>query len=172
VLSCCSFDQHRIGRLDDVVWLYTAYTVGTIGLLHRAVLCPMWPNSGSAQRSASWSRPAVQAANSRGVPDVRETVEWYESIGFAVINTNEENRVSIQVFGATDAQQADVEAIVQRVAELQHAQQNELPEAFMRLFRTTDPVWTTGHGRRLSGWDEINEFTHSTGLTVAGIFWR
>jgi uncharacterized protein (TIGR02246 family) len=68
--------------------------------------------------------------------------------------------VSVQVFCAADTQQTDVEAIVRRVADLEHAQQNELPEAFMRLFRTADPVWTTGHGRRLSGWDEINEFTH------------
>jgi uncharacterized protein (TIGR02246 family) len=67
--------------------------------------------------------------------------------------------MSIQVFGSTDAQQADVEAIVQLVANQQDAQQNELPDAFMRLFRTADPVWTTAHGKRLSGWDEINEFT-------------
>ncbi|MBN6055570.1 SgcJ/EcaC family oxidoreductase [Nonomuraea sp. RK-328] len=67
--------------------------------------------------------------------------------------------MSIQVFGAP-ADQDDVQAIVRLVAEVQHAQQNELPEAFMSAFRTEDPVWTTAHGKRLSGWDEINAFTH------------
>jgi hypothetical protein len=44
--------------------------------------------------------------------------------------------MSVQVFGATDAQYADMEAIIWRVSELQHAQQNELREAFMKFFRT------------------------------------
>jgi uncharacterized protein (TIGR02246 family) len=44
------------------------------------------------------------------------------------------------------------------VAKIQHAQQNELPEEFLSVFRE-DAVWTTGHGRRLFGRDEIGEFT-------------
>ncbi|PKV83270.1 SgcJ/EcaC family oxidoreductase [Streptomyces sp. TLI_146] len=65
----------------------------------------------------------------------------------------------IEVFGAADGQQADVEAIVRFVAGVQYAQQNELVDAFMSNFRKQHPVWTTAHGKRLSGWDEIDGFT-------------
>ncbi|MBV1937840.1 SgcJ/EcaC family oxidoreductase [Streptomyces sp. BV286] len=54
---------------------------------------------------------------------------------------------------------ADIEAIEQVVAAVEHAQRNELPDAFVSLFRE-DAIWTTGHGRRLVGRDEISEFTH------------
>ncbi|MEU7900309.1 SgcJ/EcaC family oxidoreductase [Nonomuraea sp. NPDC049152] len=50
--------------------------------------------------------------------------------------------------------------MVQLVTDVEHAQQNELPAAFMSLSRTQDPVWTTGHGKRLSGWGKINTFTY------------
>jgi uncharacterized protein (TIGR02246 family) len=82
------------------------------------------------------------------------------SVSHTATTDHEGKLVSIQVFGTSDAQQADVEAIVRLVADVEHAQQNELPEAFMKLFRTQDPVWTTAHGMRLSGWSEINAFTH------------
>lgn len=55
--------------------------------------------------------------------------------------------------------QADIEAVKQVVATLQHAQQNELPDEFVSLFRH-DAIWTTGGGRRLNGRDEISAFTH------------
>jgi uncharacterized protein (TIGR02246 family) len=54
---------------------------------------------------------------------------------------------------------AETEAIKQVVATLQHAQQNELPDQFVSLFRP-DAIWTTGHGKRLIGRDEISAFTH------------
>lgn len=44
------------------------------------------------------------------------------------------------------------------VATVQHAQQNELPEEFIELFRE-DAIWTTAHGKRLFGRDEIASFT-------------
>lgn len=44
------------------------------------------------------------------------------------------------------------------VATVQHAQQNELPEEFIGLFRE-DAIWTTAHGKRLTGRDEIASFT-------------
>ncbi|MDT7787003.1 MAG: hypothetical protein QOF58_5422 [Pseudonocardiales bacterium] len=44
------------------------------------------------------------------------------------------------------------------VATVQHAQQNELPEEFLSLFRE-DAIWTTAHGKRLFGRDEIASFT-------------
>ncbi|MDX8036989.1 SgcJ/EcaC family oxidoreductase [Lentzea sp. BCCO 10_0856] len=50
---------------------------------------------------------------------------------------------------------ADIEALV---ATVQHAQQNELPEEFIGLFRQ-DAIWTTAHGKRLTGRDEIASFT-------------
>src|SRR3954451_6187602 len=50
-------------------------------------------------------------------------------------------------------------AAIRRVgATLQHAQQNELPEEFIDLFRA-DAICTTAHGRRLDGRAEIAEFT-------------
>lgn len=44
------------------------------------------------------------------------------------------------------------------VATVQHAQQNELPEEFIALFRE-DAIWTTAHGKRLTGREEIASFT-------------
>src|SRR5689334_2599547 len=55
--------------------------------------------------------------------------------------------------------ESELEAIRQVVAALEHAQQNELPGEFVDLFRD-DAIWTTGHGRRLTGRTEISEFTH------------
>lgn len=53
---------------------------------------------------------------------------------------------------------AEKAAIRDVVAALQHAQQNELPEEFIGLFRH-DAIWTTGHGMRLNGRAEIAAFT-------------
>ncbi|RAY11316.1 DUF4440 domain-containing protein [Actinomadura craniellae] len=60
-----------------------------------------------------------------------------------------------------DAQtrEAEIEAIKQVVATVEHAQNNELPEEFLSLFRA-DAIWTTGGGKRLYGLDEITTFTH------------
>lgn len=68
--------------------------------------------------------------------------------------------MSIEVLGAATDQQTDIDAIIALVAAVEHAQQNELPGAFMELFSKHDPVWTTSHGMRMSGWDTISEFTH------------
>ncbi|MFD9244577.1 SgcJ/EcaC family oxidoreductase [Streptomyces sp. NPDC059556] len=67
----------------------------------------------------------------------------------------------VEVFGAPDGPGTDAEvtAIRQLVAEVEYAQQNELADRFLSLFRPQDPVWTTGHGRRLSGFEEIATFT-------------
>jgi len=54
--------------------------------------------------------------------------------------------------------EGEVEAIKRVVATLEHAQQNELPDEFVALFRP-DAIWTTAHGKRLIGRDEISEFT-------------
>ncbi|MGX2998585.1 SgcJ/EcaC family oxidoreductase [Streptomyces sp. JNUCC 64] len=53
----------------------------------------------------------------------------------------------------------ETEAIKQVIATLEHSQRNELPEEFVGLFRA-DAIWTTGHGKRLTGRDEISAFTH------------
>ncbi|WP_097943415.1 SgcJ/EcaC family oxidoreductase [Streptomyces sp. ms115] len=58
------------------------------------------------------------------------------------------------------APQEDVDAIVAFVAGVQHAQQNALPDAFLADFRE-DAVWTTAHGRRLTGLPEISAFTRT-----------
>jgi uncharacterized protein (TIGR02246 family) len=54
---------------------------------------------------------------------------------------------------------AEIEAITRVVHILEHAQQNELPDEFVGLFRQ-DAIWTTGGGKRLIGRDEISVFTH------------
>ncbi|QFZ21291.1 SgcJ/EcaC family oxidoreductase [Saccharothrix syringae] len=55
-------------------------------------------------------------------------------------------------------QNADVEAIKQVVARVEHAQRHELVDEFVALFRS-DAIWTTAHGKRLTGRDEIAAFT-------------
>ncbi|WP_264929311.1 SgcJ/EcaC family oxidoreductase [Streptomyces sp. A012304] len=55
---------------------------------------------------------------------------------------------------------AEIEAIRQVVAAVEHAQRNELVEEFTSLFRD-DAIWTTAHGRRLFGRDAITDFTHT-----------
>jgi uncharacterized protein (TIGR02246 family) len=57
------------------------------------------------------------------------------------------------------AHQTDLEAIKQVVATIEHAQRNELPEEFLRLFRA-DAIWTTGGGKRLFGREQISTFTY------------
>ncbi|MCI3934969.1 SgcJ/EcaC family oxidoreductase [Streptomyces sp. AN091965] len=67
----------------------------------------------------------------------------------------------IEVFGAPEGPETDAEvaAIRRLVAEVEHAQQNELADRFLAVFRQEGPVWTTGHGKRLSGFEEIAAFT-------------
>ena len=66
---------------------------------------------------------------------------------------------------------ADIEAIEQVVATVEHATQNELVDEFLGLFRA-DAIWTTGGGQRLFGHDEIAAFTRQVlpggmkGLTI------
>jgi uncharacterized protein (TIGR02246 family) len=55
-------------------------------------------------------------------------------------------------------QAIEIEAIKRVVATIQHAQQNELVDEFLGLFRA-DAIWTTGGGKRLFGRDEIAAFT-------------
>ncbi|MFJ3998519.1 SgcJ/EcaC family oxidoreductase [Streptomyces parvus] len=58
------------------------------------------------------------------------------------------------------APQEDIDAIVAFVARVQHAQQNALPDAFLDGFRE-DAIWTTAHGKRLTGLPEISAFTRT-----------
>lgn len=53
---------------------------------------------------------------------------------------------------------AGLEAIEQVVAAVKHAQNNELPDEFLDLFRA-DAIWTTGGGERLFGLPAISAFT-------------
>jgi uncharacterized protein (TIGR02246 family) len=72
---------------------------------------------------------------------------------------------------ADQTRQANIEAIEQVVATVEHSQNNELPDEFVALFRA-DAIWTTGGGKRLFGRDAISTFTHQVlpggmkGLTV------
>jgi uncharacterized protein (TIGR02246 family) len=49
-------------------------------------------------------------------------------------------------------------AIRQVIAAVEHAQNNELSDDFLSLFRA-DAIWTTGGGKRLFGLDAISAFT-------------
>ncbi len=55
--------------------------------------------------------------------------------------------------------QTEIDAIKQVIATVEHSQQNELVDEFVGLFRQ-DAIWTTAHGKRLFGRDEISAFTH------------
>ncbi|OAR23362.1 DUF4440 domain-containing protein [Streptomyces sp. ERV7] len=61
---------------------------------------------------------------------------------------------------------ADLEAIRQLVATVEHSQQNKDPEEFLGLFHP-DAIWTTAHGKVLIGLDAIAEFTREV-LPAAG----
>ncbi|WP_189330965.1 SgcJ/EcaC family oxidoreductase [Actinoplanes ianthinogenes] len=58
----------------------------------------------------------------------------------------------------THERQAEIAAIEQVVASVEHAQRHELVDEFVALFRE-DAVWTTGAGKLLLGRDAIAAFT-------------
>ena len=58
----------------------------------------------------------------------------------------------------TTARAADIEAVKQVVATVEHSQQNKDPDEFLALFHP-DAIWTTAHGKVLIGLDEIAAFT-------------
>jgi len=60
---------------------------------------------------------------------------------------------------ASVSEAAEIEAIKQVVATVEHSQNNELPDEFAGLFRA-DAIWTTGGGKRLFGREAISAFTH------------
>ncbi|PZF81304.1 SgcJ/EcaC family oxidoreductase [Jiangella anatolica] len=53
---------------------------------------------------------------------------------------------------------AELDAIRRVIDTVEHAQNHELPDEFLALFRP-DAIWTTGGGKRLYGLDEIARFT-------------
>ncbi|MET7639510.1 SgcJ/EcaC family oxidoreductase [Streptomyces sp. NPDC005438] len=55
-------------------------------------------------------------------------------------------------------QEEELAAIREVVATVQRSQQNERVDEFVGLFHP-DAVWTTAHGRRLTGRAEVEEFT-------------
>ncbi|MGP4110560.1 SgcJ/EcaC family oxidoreductase [Streptomyces sp. 4N509B] len=90
----------------------------------------------------------------------RQRLGWRPARAGAVADLATGSYRTYEVLGSPDAGEDDVRAVAALVAGVEHAQQSELPDAFMSHFRTEDPVWTTAHGRRLAGWEEINAFTH------------
>ena len=56
------------------------------------------------------------------------------------------------------AHAADIEAVKQVVAIVEHSQQHKDPDEFLALFHP-DAVWTTAHGKVLIGLEAISEFT-------------
>ncbi|MFG1811394.1 SgcJ/EcaC family oxidoreductase [Streptomyces sp. NPDC049040] len=53
---------------------------------------------------------------------------------------------------------ADIEAVKQVVAIVEHSQQHKDPDEFLALFHA-DAIWTTAHGKVLIGIEAISEFT-------------
>lgn len=53
---------------------------------------------------------------------------------------------------------ADIEAVKQVVATVEHSQQHKDPDEFLALFHP-DAIWTTAHGKVLIGLEAISEFT-------------
>ncbi|WP_340384751.1 SgcJ/EcaC family oxidoreductase [Streptomyces sp. SS7] len=53
---------------------------------------------------------------------------------------------------------ADIEAVKQVVATVEHSQQHKDPDEFLALFHP-DAVWTTAHGKVLIGLEAISQFT-------------
>ena len=68
--------------------------------------------------------------------------------------------IIVQPPGSADERAADVEAIVDLVRRVEAAQQGEDVAAFTGAF-AEHSVWTTAHGKRLIGWEEIAGFTRS-----------
>lgn len=66
---------------------------------------------------------------------------------------------------STTDQQNDLALIAQVVAAVEKTQRDRDPKGFMHLL-ARDAVWVTALGKRLTGWDEINAFTHKV-LTPA-----
>ncbi|MFC8947384.1 SgcJ/EcaC family oxidoreductase [Streptomyces sp. A144] len=56
------------------------------------------------------------------------------------------------------AHAADIEAVKQVVAIVEHSQQHKDTDEFLALFHP-DAVWTTAHGKVLIGLEAISEFT-------------
>jgi uncharacterized protein (TIGR02246 family) len=90
----------------------------------------------------------------------RDKLSWRPHRPGAVADLASGSYRTYEVVGVRPADESDVPAIAALVAAVEHAQQHELPDAFMRLFRRDAPVWTTAHGMRLAGWEEISAFTH------------
>ncbi|WP_402377288.1 SgcJ/EcaC family oxidoreductase [Isoptericola rhizosphaerae] len=59
---------------------------------------------------------------------------------------------------AAASRREDLVEIVDLVRAVQDAQQSEDAAAFTALFQR-DTVWTTAHGHRMTGWEEIDSFT-------------
>lgn len=64
----------------------------------------------------------------------------------------------VHMITESTARAADIEAVKQVVATVEHSQQHKDPDEFLSLFHS-DAVWTTAHGKVLIGLDAISEFT-------------
>lgn len=127
------------------------------------VLAPprSWPLEAARQALGADFADALALDQSVSGEAARRELGWQPRRAGAVADLRAGSYRSFEVFGAAaGGQEADVAAIVGLVAEVERAQQNELPTEFMELFRRQDPVWTTAHGKRLTGWEGISAFTH------------
>lgn len=119
-----------------------------------------WPISAAREALGEAFADALALDQRVSGEAARERLGWRPRRAGAVADLVTGSYRTYEVLGAPSAGGDDVPAVAALVAAVEHAQQNELPDAFMSLFRADGPVWTTAHGRRLEGWDEINAFTH------------
>ncbi|MFD7561179.1 SgcJ/EcaC family oxidoreductase [Streptomyces sp. NPDC059835] len=104
---------------------------------------------------------ALALDQSVGGAAARTALGWRPDRPGAVAELVSGSYRAVEVFGAPDGPETDAEvaAIRRLVAEVEYAQQHEFVDRFLSVFRREDPVWTTGHGKRLSGFEEIEAFT-------------
>ncbi|MEU8773391.1 SgcJ/EcaC family oxidoreductase [Streptomyces sp. NPDC048606] len=123
------------------------------------------PHTVSAEQTAEVYGPlfaeALALDQSVSGAAARTVLGWRPSRPGAVSELVSGSYRPVEVFGAPDGPETDAEvaAIRRLVAEVEYAQQTESVDRFLAVFRRQDPVWTTGHGKRLSGFEEIATFT-------------
>lgn len=125
-----------------------------------------WPEAEAAAQLGSEFAEALALHQEVTAPAARE-LGWTPTRPDAVTDLREGSyaartpRDKIVVQPADSAERTeDIDAIVELVRRVETAQQTEDVKGFIGAFERHS-VWTTAHGKRLIGWDEIADFTRS-----------
>ncbi|MFE3578678.1 SgcJ/EcaC family oxidoreductase, partial [Streptomyces vinaceus] len=132
--------------MDDLAELFVA-------AVERAGAGTLWHGVGeSAVPVRDLARAACHAAGVLAAPPPALPSAGTPDRPGAVAGLTSGSCLPVEVFGAPEGPETD--------AEVEHSRQNERVDQFLSLFRRQDPVWTTGHGKRLSGLEEMAALTH------------